>query len=90
MQATTPAPAIHLRADALDRILDDKLGRGASKGDRASFLNVNRITLWRAKQPKAIVGRDFIACVLEALPDGDPRELFYTSRTDADLQDVAA
>ncbi len=92
MQATIPAPAIYLNADALDRILDEKLGRSASKGRRADFLKVNRVTLWRFRTGTK-AGRDFIACVLEALPDVDPRELFYTRRdeqTDNDLQGVAA
>ncbi len=105
MQPTDQGPSVYLIAEALDRALDDKLGRRARQGARAEFLKVDRTTWWRYATADK-VNADFIGRVLHALPDANFYDLFAVqdehpqrgkqsvrpSRRSrrAELQDVAA
>ncbi len=91
MQAIEPTPAIYLKAEALDRALDDTLGRRARQGHRAEFLKVDRSSWWRFRKHIAPVNHDFIARVLRALPQASFHDLFEVQdKKAAHLQDVAA
>ncbi len=92
MQATAPAPAIYLKAEALDRALDDTLGRSYRHGRRAEFLKVERSTWWRFRKGTR-VNHDFIARVLHALPGVAFSDLFEVRDeppAPATIQDAAA
>jgi hypothetical protein len=104
MQPTQPTPAIYLRTAALNQILNAKLGDTARDEDKAAFLGINRVTLWRIRDQQARVGNDLIVRALRAIPDAGFDDLFEIRdnppprdkvpaprrRRRSDLQDVAA